>query len=63
MADKKSNFSKQKLRVPPQNTEAEAALLGSIMLRPEAVNEIIDVVKPESFYSEKHRLIFRVDTR
>jgi len=60
MADKKSNFSKQKLRVPPQNTEAEAALLGSIMLRPEAVNEIIDVVKPESFYSEKHRLIFRV---
>ena len=48
------------MRIPPQNTEAEAALLGSIMLRPEAVNEIIDIVKPESFYSEKNRLIFKV---
>lgn len=52
-------FSKQKLRIPPQNTEAEAALLGSIMLRPEAVNEILDFVKPESFYSEKHRIVFK----
>ncbi|MDO8482687.1 MAG: replicative DNA helicase [bacterium] len=60
MADRAMNFSKRKLRIPPQNTEAEAALLGSIMLRPEAVNEIIDLVKPESFYSEKHRIIFKV---
>ncbi|MEK7575091.1 MAG: replicative DNA helicase [Patescibacteria group bacterium] len=58
MADRA--FSKQKLRIPPQNTEAEAALLGSVMLRPEAVNEILDVVKAESFYSEKHRIIFKV---
>lgn len=53
-------FSKSKLRVPPQNNEAEAALLGSIMLRPDAINEILDIVKAESFYSEKHRIIFRV---
>ncbi|MBI2475728.1 MAG: replicative DNA helicase [Candidatus Taylorbacteria bacterium] len=60
MANRGSNFSKQKLRVPPQNIEAEAALLGSIMLRPEAINEIIDIIKPESFYAEKNRLIFKV---
>lgn len=59
MADARQSFSKQKLRIPPQNIEAEAALLGSIMLRPEAVNEVLDLVKPESFYSEKYRIIFR----
>jgi replicative DNA helicase len=59
MADKTQNFTKQKLRIPPQNTEAESALLGSIMLRPEAINEILDVIQNESFYSEKHRIIFK----
>ncbi len=60
MADQNKNFSKQKLRVPPQNVEAESALLGSIMLRPEAMNEIIDFVKADSFYSERHRIIFKI---
>ncbi|MFA7216855.1 MAG: replicative DNA helicase [Candidatus Paceibacterota bacterium] len=46
------------LRIPPQNLEAEMALLGSIMLRPESLYEIIDIVSGESFYSEKHRIIF-----
>jgi len=59
MADRPQSFSKQKLRVPPQNTEAESALLGSIMLRPEAINEIIDFVHADSFYSERHRIIFK----
>src|ERR1700722_17628956 len=47
------------LRVPPQSIEAEMALLGSIMLRPEVINEIVDFIGTESFYSEKHRLIFK----
>lgn len=46
------------LRVPPHNIEAERALLGSVMLRPEVMFEITDLVNPVSFYSEKHRLIF-----
>jgi len=46
------------LRVPPQNIDSEKALLGSIMLKPEAMHEIIDMVKPDSFYSEKHRIIY-----
>ena len=49
---------KTHLRIPPNNTEAEKALLGSIMLRPEVMFEITDLVYPPSFYSEKHRLIF-----
>jgi len=46
------------LRIPPQNIDSEKALLGSIMLKPEAMHEIIDMVKPNSFYSEKHRIIY-----
>jgi len=47
-----------RLRIPPQNIEAEMALLGSIMLRPEALFEVMEMVTSDSFYSEKHRIIF-----
>lgn len=47
------------LRIPPQNVESERALLGSIMLRSESIEDIMDIIRPESFYSEKHRLIFK----
>ncbi len=46
------------LRIPPQSLEAEAALLGSIMQRPDAMYELMDIVSADSFYSERHRLIF-----
>ena len=49
--------SRPGLRIPPQNLDAEAALLGSIMQRPDAMYEIIDIISPESFYSEKHRMV------
>src|SRR5581483_3197686 len=58
MADTKT-VKKPKLRVPPQNNDSEKALLGSIMLRPEAINEIVDIIKDTCFYSERHRVIFR----
>lgn len=47
-----------KLRIPPQNLEAEMAFLGSIMLRPEALYDVTDIVSADSFYSDKHRIIF-----
>lgn len=46
-------------RVPPQNIDAERALLGSIMLKSESMYDAIDIISPESFYVEKHRTIFR----
>jgi len=48
------------LRIPPQNVEAEMALLGSIMLRPEALYDVLDVVSAESFYSGRHAIIYEV---
>lgn len=47
------------IRIPPQNVESEKALLGSMMLRTESFEEIIDIIRPDAFYSEKHRLIFK----
>jgi len=52
-------FKTNNLRIPPQNIDSERALLGSIMLKPEAVYDIMDIVTAESFYSEKHRTIFK----
>ncbi len=49
---------KIQVRIPPQNVESEMALLGSIMLRPEALPEIMDILRPEAFYSGKHKDIF-----
>lgn len=46
-------------RIPPQDTPAERALLGALMIRPEAVHESIDVISANAFYSEKHRVIFK----
>jgi replicative DNA helicase len=51
-------ISRDKLRIPPQSLEAEQALLGSIMLRPDAMYEFMDLIHPKSFYAEKHALIF-----
>ena len=34
------------------------ALLGSIMLRPDALHDIADIITPDSFYSDKHRIVF-----
>jgi replicative DNA helicase len=53
-----STLNNAGLRIPPHSLEAEMALLGSIMLRPDAIYEIIDIVGPHSFYFEKHRTIF-----
>jgi len=50
---------KSPLRVPPHDTEAEQAFLGSIMLKPYSLNDIGDTVKAEDFYSEKHRIIYK----
>lgn len=47
-----------KLRIPPQSLDAEMALLGSVMLRPDAIYEIMDLVSPQSFYFEKNRTVF-----
>ena len=45
-------------RVPPQNIEAEQAVLGAMMLEREAIARAIDIIYPDDFYRESHRLIY-----
>jgi len=47
------------LRTPPHDIDAERALLGAIILKPEAMHDVSVTVYPESFYADKHREIFR----
>ncbi len=47
-----------KEKKPPQALEAEAAVLGAILLDPEALPRVIDLVRPEHFYSPTHRVIY-----
>ncbi len=46
------------LRVPPQSLDSERALLGSLLLKPDAIHDVSDLIRADSFYAEKHRHIF-----
>lgn len=45
-------------KLPPQTVELEEAVIGGIMLEKDAVIEIIDILKPESFYKDEHQKIY-----
>src|SRR3990167_10961846 len=45
-------------KIPPQNIDAERALLGSIMTRPDVICDVVDVVSGKSFYSDRHKIIY-----
>ena len=53
-------FKARDLKLPPQNIEAEKALLGSIMIRGEAMHDVIDIVTEGAFYSGAHKSIWSV---
>jgi len=66
-ADKKSNglsvvrnggASPEYGKIPPQAIDLEEAVLGALMLDKEALTDVIDVLKPESFYREGNQVIF-----
>ena len=45
-------------RMPPQNIEAEQAVLGAVLIKKEALTEVQEVLKPEDFYREAHRIVY-----
>lgn len=49
----------QKDRVPPQNTEAEMAVLGSMLIEEDAIPQSIEHLTPDDFYKDAHRKIFQ----
>jgi len=45
-------------KIPPQNIEAEQSLLGALLIDKDAIIKIADVISPEDFYKDIHRMIF-----
>ncbi|GIM45857.1 replicative DNA helicase [Collibacillus ludicampi] len=45
-------------RVPPQNIEAEQAVLGAILIDPDVLTTVTEVLQPEDFYRTSHQRIF-----
>ena len=45
-------------RVPPQNIEAEQAVLGAMLIKKEAIAEVSQLLKPADFYREAHRIVY-----
>lgn len=45
--------------LPPQNVEVEEAILGGILLDPEALGRVADVLSAEAFYIPAHQDIYR----
>ena len=43
----------------PQNIEAEAGVLGSLLIDPGAIVQVADFLRPDDFYREAHREIYR----
>jgi len=43
----------------PQNVEAEAGVLGSLLIDPDATVQVADFLKPDDFYREAHRAIYQ----
>ena len=55
MADVTENFRK----LPPQNLEAEASILGGVLLDNESMNTVVELVKFDDLYRDSHRKIYR----
>ncbi|MFZ9244012.1 MAG: DnaB-like helicase N-terminal domain-containing protein, partial [Burkholderiaceae bacterium] len=51
------------LRLPPHSVEAEAAVLGGLLIDNQAFDRIGDLVRAGDFYRAEHRLIFEAISR
>ncbi len=45
-------------RIPPHNLQAEQSFLGGLLIDPEAMLKIGDIIRAEDFYKDSHRILF-----
>ncbi|MDE6782036.1 MAG: replicative DNA helicase [Ruminococcus sp.] len=60
MDENNSLFSSRPL---PHNIEAEQSVIGAIISDPSVIPEVMEIIKPEYFYSQQHREIYSVIAR
>ncbi|HYE82670.1 MAG TPA: replicative DNA helicase [Clostridia bacterium] len=49
-------------RVPPYHQEAEQSIIGAVLMNPELINDISDLISPQDFYREAHKEIYEAIT-
>jgi replicative DNA helicase len=59
MKGKNTNISGAIGKLQPQALELEEAVLGALMIEKDALNLVIDILRPESFYKIAHQEIYR----
>ena len=45
-------------RVPPQNIDAEQAVLGAMLIKKDAIAEVSQILRPEDFYRDAHKIVY-----
>ena len=55
---RKSSEAETLTKLPPQNIEAEQAVLGAILIDNASLNKALEIIHPDDFYREAHRRIF-----
>ena len=45
-------------KIPPSSLESEQCIIGSILLEGDTINNVMDIVASEDFYSSSHKVIF-----
>jgi len=59
---KNSNVKNDSLllgKLPPQNIDAEEALLSAILIDNSTIDDVLEILSPEDFYRSRHKVIFR----
>ncbi|MFH1367295.1 MAG: replicative DNA helicase [Patescibacteria group bacterium] len=55
--DSKGEFTPLE-KIPPQNLEAEQSVLGSLLIDKDAIIKVADLIRPDDFYKDLHRMIY-----
>lgn len=59
MVSQSKGAIKASSKLPPHSIEAEEAVLGAILINPnETMNRVVEILKPDSFYSPRNKLIY-----
>lgn len=59
MVQELERIYKSSLSLPPQNIDAEESILGGILLDPNALERVVDILPIEAFYVASHQEIYR----
>ncbi len=45
-------------KIPPHNKEAEQSVLGSVLIDKDAILKIVDLISPDNFYYDTHKMVY-----